>query len=104
MECISPPKKGRVCRARHPAGHVHSDLCSHAAAIAQAIKASGVVVRVETPDFLRLLNRQDEPIVVRAPGGFFQASWRYLTTYKGLAFLQIPMTRWCCQAARRLST
>ncbi len=59
---------------------------AHAAAIAQAIKASGVVVRVGLPDFLRILNRQDEPIVVRAPGGFFQARWRYLTTYKGLAF------------------
>ena len=59
---------------------------AHAAAIAQAIKASGVVVRLEPADFLRILNRQDEPIVVRAPGGFFQARWRYLTTYKGLAF------------------
>ena len=46
-----------------------AEAASHAAAIAQAIKASGVVVRVETPDFLRLLNRQGEPIVVRAPGG-----------------------------------
>src|SRR2546430_134182 len=60
-----------------------AEAAAHAAAIAQAIKASGVVVRVETPDFLRLLQRQDEAIVVRAPGGFFQASWRYLTTYKG---------------------
>ncbi len=39
---------------------------AHAAAIAQAIKASGVVVRPR--------------------GGFLQAKWRYLTTYKGLAF------------------
>ncbi len=64
-----------------------AEAAAHGAAIAQAIKASGVVVRVETVDFLRLLNRQDEPIVVRAPGGFFQAPWRYLTTYKGLAFV-----------------
>ncbi len=63
-----------------------AEAAAHAAAIAQAIKASGVVVRVETVEFLRLLNRQDEPIVIRAPGGFFQAPWRYLTTYKGLAF------------------
>ena len=63
-----------------------AEAAAHAAAIARAIRASGVVVRVEPPDFLRVLNRQDEPIVVRAPGGFFQASWRYLTTYKGLAF------------------
>ena len=63
-----------------------AEAAAHAAAIARAIRASGVVVRVEPPDFLRVLNRQDEPIIVRAPGGFFQASWRYLTTYKGLAF------------------
>ena len=63
-----------------------AEAAAHAAAIARAIRASGVVVRVEPPDFLRVLNRQVEPIVVRAPGGFFQASWRYLTTYKGLAF------------------
>ncbi len=63
-----------------------AEAAAHAAAIAQAIKASGVVVRVEAADFLHILNRQDEPIVVRARGGFFQASWRYLTTYKGLAF------------------
>ncbi len=64
-----------------------AEAAAHGTAIAQAIKASCVVVRVETVDFLRLLNRQDEPIVVRSPGGFFQAPWRYLTTYKGLAFV-----------------
>src|SRR2546427_12970299 len=58
----------------------------HAAAIAQAIKASGVVVRVEPANFQRILNQQDEPIVVCARGGFFRIHWRYLTTYKGLAF------------------
>ena len=59
---------------------------ARAAAIAQAIKASGVVVRVEPADFQRILNQQDEPIVVCARGGFFRTHWRYLTTYKGLAF------------------
>ncbi|HYU01943.1 MAG TPA: hypothetical protein VEK85_16335, partial [Gemmatimonadales bacterium] len=59
---------------------------AHAAAIAQAIKASGVVVRLEAGEFLRILHRQDEPLIVLARGGFFQAKWRYLTTYKGLAF------------------
>jgi hypothetical protein len=68
-----------------------------AAAIAQAIKASGVIVRVEPEAFMTVLERQDEPLVVLAEGGFFGPSYRYLTSYKGLAFftqtskaLQLP--------------
>lgn len=62
------------------------EAAAHAAAIAQAVKASGVLVRVEPGDFLRILHRQDEPLVVRAPGGVFRKAWHYLTSYKGLAF------------------
>ena len=57
-----------------------------AAAIAQAIKASGVLVSVETQTFLRILSLQDEPLIIRAHGGVFRPQWRYLTSYKGLAF------------------
>ena len=57
-----------------------------AAAIAQAIKASGAIVRVEPDDFLRILQRQQEPLVVQAAGGFFSTSYQYLSSYKGLAF------------------
>lgn len=57
-----------------------------AAAVAQAIKASGAIVRVEPADFLRILNRQQEPLVVQASGGFFSTSYQYLSSYKGLAF------------------
>jgi hypothetical protein len=57
-----------------------------AAAVAQAIKASGAIVRVEPEDFLRILQRQQEPLVVHATGGFFSTSYRYLSSYKGLAF------------------
>ncbi len=42
------------------------------AAITQAVKASGVIVRVEPEDFLRILQRQEEPLVVQATGGFFE--------------------------------
>ena len=41
-----------------------------AAAIAQAIKASGVIVRVEPDEFVKLLARQSEPLIVCAVGGF----------------------------------
>jgi len=63
-----------------------AEAAAHAAIVAQAIKASGVLVRVEPDEFIRILNRQDEPLVVRAKGGVFTTHWRYLTSYKGLAF------------------
>ena len=66
-----------------------------AAAVAQAIKASGAIVRVESADFLRILNLQQEPLVVQASGGFFSTSYQYLSSYKGLAFFtksQFPLT------------
>ena len=57
-----------------------------AAAIVNAVKASGVVVRVEPVDFLALLKRADAPLVVVGRGGVFRKHFRYLTSYKGLAF------------------
>ena len=57
-----------------------------AAAIAQAIKASGAIVRVKPDDFQRILDRQREALVIHAPGGFFGSSHQYLTSYKGLTF------------------
>ena len=59
---------------------------AHAAAIAQAIKASGILVRLQPAEFMRIMNRQEAPLVVKAPAGFLKRGWRYLTTYKGLAF------------------
>jgi hypothetical protein len=56
------------------------------AAIAQAIKASGVIVRVEPDDFLGILQRQPRALVVHAIGGFFSTNYQYLTSYKGLGF------------------
>ena len=56
------------------------------AAIAQATKASGVIVRVEPGDFLGIVGRLDAPLVVHATGGFFKARYQYLASYKGLAF------------------
>jgi len=55
------------------------------AAVSNAIKASGAIVRVESQDFLYILSRSDDPIVVQSPPGFF-TKYKYLTTYKGLFF------------------
>ena len=57
-----------------------------AAAIAQAVKASGVVVRMQPDDFQRIVARQEQPLVVHATGGVFRTNYQYLTGYKGLAF------------------
>lgn len=66
-----------------------------AAAIAQATKASGVIVRVNSDDFLQIVNRNSEPLVVEATGGFFRTVFMYLTSYRGLAFFaksDIPLS------------
>lgn len=59
---------------------------SAAAAVAQAIKASGAIVRVEPHDFETILSRVDKPLIVMALGGFFTTNYQYLTAYKGLIF------------------
>ncbi len=57
-----------------------------AAAIAQAIKASGTIVNMEPDDFVLLLERIEEPLIVTATGGIFNTNYQYLTSHKGLAF------------------
>ena len=59
---------------------------SAAAMIAHAIKASGAIVSVEPMDFLTLIERQSEPLVIKSSGGIFGPKYQYLTSYKGLAF------------------
>src|SRR4051794_16896188 len=56
------------------------------AAMIQAVKASGTIVRVVPQEFERLLHRQKEPLVVHALGGVFTTKHLYLMSYKGLAF------------------
>jgi hypothetical protein len=57
-----------------------------AAAIANAIKASGVLVRMEPREFTSLLSRIEQPLVVTGQFGVFTTKYQYLTSYKGLAF------------------
>ena len=57
-----------------------------AAAIANAIKASGVVVRVTPADFHTILRKIEKPLVVYAEGGLFSTNYQYLVSYKGFAF------------------
>ena len=57
-----------------------------AAAIAQAIKASGAIVNMEPADFITIVSKVDNPLIVFAKGGVFKANYQYLTGYKGLMF------------------
>ena len=68
------------------AGAAAGGAAAGAAAITQAIKASGVIVRVEPNEFLAILERQSDALVVHATGGFLNTNYQYLTSYKGLAF------------------
>jgi hypothetical protein len=65
---------------------VGAEGAAAAAAIANAIKASGAIVRVEPQDFMAILSKSQTPLVVTAPGGLFEKKYNYLTSYKGLAF------------------
>jgi len=56
-----------------------------AAIIANAIKASGTVVRVEPDTFAGILRRVDSPLVIYQKSGLFTGH-QYLTSYKGFVF------------------
>jgi hypothetical protein len=56
------------------------------AARIQAIKASGAIVKLEARELARLLQRQENPLVVCAEGGVFTTRYHYITSYRGLAF------------------
>ena len=57
-----------------------------AAAIAQAIKASGAIVSVESTDFMTIVDKGDRPLVVFSQSRFISTKYHYLTAYKGLIF------------------
>jgi hypothetical protein len=57
-----------------------------AAAIANAIKASGVIVRVDSVNFQAILRKVEKPLIIYAEGGVFSTNYQYLISYKGFAF------------------
>ena len=56
------------------------------AAIANATKASGAIVKMDPHDFEIILSKSESPVVVTAPGSAFSPSTKYLTSYKGIFF------------------
>jgi hypothetical protein len=57
-----------------------------AAAIANAIKASGVVVRVDSVNFQAILRKVEKPLIIYAEGGVFSTNYQYLVSYRGFVF------------------
>lgn len=56
------------------------------AAIANAIKAIGTVVKIEPEEFAKILNKAEHPMVIYAQGGVISTNHQYLVSYKGFAF------------------
>ena len=56
------------------------------AAIANAVKACGTIVHVQPDEFLKILSFQKNPLIIRTKGGLLAKTYKYLTSYKGLAF------------------
>jgi hypothetical protein len=54
--------------------------------VARATKASGTIVRVSPADFLAVLARSENPLIIVSKGGVFRKHHQYLTSYKGIAF------------------
>lgn len=61
-------------------------VAAQQAIIAQAIKASGSIVRLEPADFEQVVQRARDPVVIRSRTGMFTRKNEYLTSYKGLTF------------------
>ena len=57
-----------------------------AAAIANAVKASGAIVEVEPLDFRTLIDKAGESLVVTSGPSFFSRGHKYIFGYKGLVF------------------
>jgi hypothetical protein len=59
-----------------------------AAAIANAIKASGAIVEVEPETFTTILSKErgNRPLVIMSKAGVFKANYRYLTAHRGFIF------------------
>lgn len=54
--------------------------------LANAVKATGVLIEVTSDNFLSIIKQSEKALVVHAPSGVFRTTHKYMTSYKGLAF------------------
>lgn len=57
-----------------------------AALIANAVKASGAIVKVVSEEFSKIVNLPNEPLIVVAHVGLLSKHFEYLLAYKGYVF------------------
>ena len=75
-------------------GGVTGSAHAAAIAIAQAIKASGAIIKVEPRNFMKIIGRMDTPLIIMAETKFITKTYKYLTSYRGLTFFtqsKIPL-------------
>ena len=51
----------------------------------EALKAMGPIIVLEPGDFLRILEKNPDGLVIHTPGGLMSKN-KYITSYKGLIF------------------
>ncbi len=62
---------------------------AYAAVVANAVKASGSLVKLEEKDFARILEKARSGLVVHASSGVFSTKHQYLVSYKGFTFFHV---------------
>jgi hypothetical protein len=53
------------------------------AMIANAVKASGAIIQMNPDQFMKVVEREKEPLVVTATGWLFGTKYKYLFVYRG---------------------
>lgn len=53
----------------------------------------GTGVRVKSEDFLNILSKSQDPLVIFTAEGFFTKIYKYVTTYKGFVFFTESLDR-----------
>ena len=61
-------------------------------AAAQAIKASGAIVRLEPEEWQRISSMTSAPVIVSAPAGLGGKKVQYLMSFKGFVFHCVSST------------
>ncbi|MFN2398512.1 MAG: hypothetical protein ABR543_07695 [Gemmatimonadaceae bacterium] len=64
----------------------HVAIHAAAVAVANATRASGPIAEVSAGDFMTVLTHAVSPMVLVAEAGMFRKRYRYLMSYKGVAF------------------
>lgn len=57
-----------------------AEAAAIAAMIANAVKASGTVVRIDPDEFVKILKKVEAPLVIYAEGGMISTNYQYMVS------------------------